>query len=105
MIYLDLDPTPRPFGALVALSADASITSLGEARLGSRRFQVRRTTAVADGRTRVYLLDARGRAYYLEAAGDAYYATSRDSGQDLTHQGAPARFRFVNGRVYGVDPS
>ena len=105
MIHLNLDPTPVPAGETVALTPEASIVSLGEARLGSRRFQVRRTTAVADGRTHVYLLDARGRAYYLEAAGDAYYATSRDTGQDLTHQGAPARFRFVNGRVYGVDPS
>lgn len=102
MIHLNLDPTPVPAGETVVVSPEASVVSLGEIRLnGGRRFQVRRTTALATGRSHEYLVDARGRGYYLDAPtrDGVRYAISRNNGRAVTQNAAPARFRFVDDRL------
>ena len=99
MIHLNLDPTPVAAGETVAMSPEASVVSLGEIRLGgSRRYQVRRTTALATGRSHEYLVDARGNGYYLDAPtrDGIRYAVSLNTGRAVTQNAAPARFRFVD---------
>ena len=102
MIHLNLDPTPVPAGEIVALTPEASITSLGEVRLpAKRRLQARRTVDAKWGNTHDYLLDARGNAYYVEPAPrrGEYLATSRNTGKPLTVNTIPARFRYVDDRL------
>lgn len=102
MIHLNLDPTPVPAGETVALTPEASITSLGEIRLtGGRRYQVRRTVDAKWGHVQDYLVDARGNAFYIEPAttrGD-HKASSRNTGKYLSQNAAPARFRYVGDRL------
>ena len=103
MIHLNLDPTPVPAGEIVALTPEASITSLGEVRVGRRRFQVRRTVDAKWGHVHYYLLDSRGRAWYVEAPDrlGRRRASSRETGADLTTAGRPARF-LIDGDTVSV---
>lgn len=95
MIHLHLDPTPAPAGEIVALTPQASVISLGEVRVGRRRFQARRTVDVERGPVHHYLLDSRGRVYFLDAPtpDGTRFAVSRDTGNAITTAGRPARFR------------
>ena len=90
MIHLNLDPTPVAAGG-VALTPEASVVSLGEVRVGRRRFQVRRS-----GRVVEYLLDARGGAYFLEwvTSDGQVGAVSRATGQPLRSGGQDVLFEF-----------
>lgn len=96
MIHLNLDSTPVAAGEFVALTPEASVVSLGEVKVGRRRFQGRRTSDAVTGRETVYLLDARGNAFILEGNGTAW---SRNTGRPLTQNTAPAVFRFVDDRL------
>lgn len=102
MIHLNLDPTPVPAGEIVALTPEASIVSLGEIRLtGGRRYQVRRTTAVATGRAHEYLVDARGNGFVVDppSRDGIRLAYSRNTGRPLTQNAAPVRLRLVGDRL------
>src|SRR5690625_7255047 len=94
MIHLNLDPTPVAAGETVALTPEASITSLGEVRVGRRRFQARRTVDAKWGHEHYYLLDTRGNAWYVEAPDrlGRRRAPSRDTGSALTSAARPGRF-------------
>ena len=96
MIHLNLDPTPVAAGGVVALTPEAPVVSLGEVRVGRRRFQVRRSTAAATGRVVEYLLDARGGAYFLEwvTSDGQVGAVSRATGQPLRSGGQDVLFEF-----------
>lgn len=104
MIHLNLNPAPVAAGETVALTPEASIVSLGEIRVPGRGLlQVRRTTALATGRSHEYLVDSRGRGYYLDAPDrDGFrYAVSRNTGRAISRGGAPVGFlpHFVEDRI------
>lgn len=94
MIHLNLDPTPVTAGETVALTPKASVVSLGEIRVGRRRFQARRTTELSTGFSVAYLLDARGAVFYLEPrlSGRTSPAISRDTGREISSGGRAVEF-------------
>lgn len=96
MYLINLDPTPAPAGEIVELSANGSVTSLGETRVGRRRFQARRSVLLASGRVQHYLLDSRGNAFILEGNGTAW---SRNTGRPVTSGGAPVIFTTDYGTI------
>lgn len=96
MFLLNLDPRPVAAGETVELSANGSVVSLGEVRVGRRRFQARRSTLLATGRTSHYVLDARGNAFLIESNGTAW---SRNTPRPVTSGGAPVIFTISGDTV------
>lgn len=96
MYLINLNPAPVAAGEPVELSMNGSVTSLGEIRVGRRRFQVRRSTLLATGRTSHYVLDTRGNAFLIEGNGTAW---SRNTGRPVTSGGAPVIFTISGDTV------
>lgn len=96
MLYLNLNAGHVPAGETVALTADASITSLGEVKVGRRTYQARRTIETTSGRLHLYLVDARGNGFIIDADGTA---TSRNTGKPITAGGVPVTFRRDGDRL------